>query len=244
LLFFGLSNLAVPTYQVTNQLKVLTTAVFSVLLLQRQLSARKWIALGFLFLGVCFVQLDAVLGASAPTPTSTVTATTTTTKLSSQKPLLGALAVLCASVTSGFAGVYFEKMLKGSPVSVWTRNIQLGAFGALFGAVIAWLNDGAAIAERGAFFGWSPLVSLVVTNQAVSGLIIAVVIKYADNILKGFAVSFSIILSSLLSVLFFDFSVHSYFALGTAFVLLSSYLYEDIGTASPASSVSQPTLPR
>lgn len=235
LLFYGLSNLAVPTYQVTNQLKVLTTALFSVLMLGRVLSLRKWFALALLFVGICLVQLDAVFSTPSKAPSANPKPTVT------QNPFLGALAVLCASVTSGFAGVYFEKMLKGSAVSLWTRNIQLGFFGALFGSVIAFLNDGSSIAEKGLFFAWSPLVTLVVANQALGGLLIAVVIKYADNILKGFAVSFSIILSSLLSVLFFDFSVHVYFAIGTVCVLTSSYLYEDFAQSAPQP---QSSLPR
>lgn len=37
--------------------------------------------------------------------------------------------------------------------------------------------------------------------QALGGLVIAAVIKYADNILKGFATSLSIILSTLISYL-------------------------------------------
>lgn len=35
--------------------------------------------------------------------------------------------------------------------------------------------------------------------QAVGGLVVAVVIKYADNILKGFATSLSIIVSAIIS---------------------------------------------
>ena len=36
-------------------------------------------------------------------------------------------------------------------------------------------------------------------NKALGGLMIAVVIKYADNIIKGFASSLSIVFSSLFS---------------------------------------------
>ena len=43
-------------------------------------------------------------------------------------------------------------------------------------------------------------------------MVVAVVIKYADNILKGFATSLSIILSSLISYFFLqDFIPNGYF---------------------------------
>ena len=40
--------------------------------------------------------------------------------------LIGLSAVIVACFSSGFAGVYFEKLLKGSSTGVWVRNIQLG----------------------------------------------------------------------------------------------------------------------
>lgn len=40
--------------------------------------------------------------------------------------LVGVIAVLIACFSSGFAGVYFEKILKETKQSVWVRNIQLG----------------------------------------------------------------------------------------------------------------------
>lgn len=43
------------------------------------------------------------------------------------------------------------------------------------------------------------IVILTLSTQAVGGLVIAVVIKYADNILKGFATSLSIIASAVIS---------------------------------------------
>lgn len=45
-------------------------------------------------------------------------------------------------------------------------------------------------------------LSFVLRSQAFGGLVVAAVVKYADNILKGFATSVSIVVSSLVSFYF------------------------------------------
>ncbi len=55
-----------------------------------------------------------------------VTSSTKQEDLTAGSQLMGLLAVLVACFSSGFAGVYFEKILKESKQSVWIRNIQLG----------------------------------------------------------------------------------------------------------------------
>jgi hypothetical protein len=140
--------------------------------------------------------------------------------------MVGIAAVAVACVCSGFAGVYFEKVLKnGQSSSIWVRNIQLsvGCLGiALFGALV-W--DGQAIREQGFFQGYNPVVFATVCVQAAGGLIVAMVIKYADNILKGFATSLSIILSTVASVFIFNFVPTIYFLFGSILVFLATYLY-------------------
>jgi UDP-sugar transporter A1/2/3 len=59
----------------------------------------------------------------------------------------------------------------------------------------------------------------------VGGLLVAVVIKYADNVAKAFAAAISIISSALFSALFFDFVVTSFFVLGATLVLVATYVY-------------------
>ena len=84
------------------------------------------------------------------------------------------------------AGVYFEKILKNSKVSIWVRNIQLGLFGTFFALLTVYLSDYENVQTKGFFFGYTQLVWLNIIVQASGGLLVAVVIKYADNILKGF----------------------------------------------------------
>lgn len=59
LLYYALSHLDAATFQVGYQAKILTTAVCSVLMLNRSLSRRQWAALLLLTVGVSLAQLSA-----------------------------------------------------------------------------------------------------------------------------------------------------------------------------------------
>ncbi|XP_059379232.1 UDP-galactose translocator-like isoform X2 [Carassius carassius] len=212
--YLAISNLPAATFQVTYQLKILTTALFSVLMLRKSLSKIQWISLVLLFAGVAIVQVEQEGGKQKETVTS-----------ANQNYFKGLVSVIISCLSSGFAGVYFEKILKGSSASVWMRNIQLGIFGTLLGLLGMLWNDGAAIAEKGFLFGYTPMVWGVIFNQAFGGLLVAVVVKYADNILKGFATSFSIIVSTITSVYLFGFHVDLIFTLGAGLVIGAVYMY-------------------
>lgn len=250
LLYIALSNLEAATFQVTYQLKILSTAIFSVVMLNKRLTRQKWLSLCLLMLGVTLVQLQNV-----GTPKSPISldlgedgdeadyldaavservaeaetqmnggAEDSDNGSSLQNPIIGLLAVLTSCVSSGFAGCYFEKILKGTDADMWVRNLQLGISGSLF-SFLAMFYDRHAIYEGGMFQGYSWVTWFVITNQALGGLLVAVVVKYADNILKGFATSLSIIISGMISVYFFDFEPSIQFQLGTLVVILSTFLY-------------------
>src|ERR1700744_4665051 len=55
--YVGISNLDAATFHVTYQFKIFATAVFSVMLLRRTVSARQWLSLILLMLGVAIVSL-------------------------------------------------------------------------------------------------------------------------------------------------------------------------------------------
>ena len=137
----------------------------------------------------------------------------------------GLIAVIISCISSGFAGIYFEMMLKGSSASVWLRNVQLGMFGSITALLGMLMKDGPLILENGFFYGYNYLVWFVISQQAIGGLIVALVVRYADNILKGFATSFSIILSAVASVYLFDYHITLTFTIGASLVILAIYLY-------------------
>merc|ERR1711862_857677 len=88
------------------------------------------------------------------------------------------------------------------------------------------MQDGAKIMQDGFLQGYSPIVWTVILLQAVGGLVVAAVLKYADNILKCFGNALSIVLSCLLSAVFLqEFEPDRFFVLGTFLVLLATTLY-------------------
>lgn len=215
-------------FQVTYQLKILTTAVFSVIILRKQLTALKWSSLVILFMGVALVQFQSSSSSqSVDMPQQ-------------QNYLLGLIAVIISCLSSGFAGVYFEMMLKGSDASVWLRNVQLGMFGSITALIGMLVKDSATIWREGFFSGYSTLVWLVISQQALGGLIVALVVRYADNILKGFATSLSIIISCIASVFLFNYVITVTFSLGAVLVMVAIYLY---GKPAPAAAAASTVLP-
>lgn len=125
LLFVALTHLNAATFQVTYQLKILTTALFSVILLRKSLSKMKWFSLFVLMFAVALVQLPS--DASKEGGSHSKESESSNDGFSSA--LVGLTAILLACISSGFSGVYIEKILKSSDTSMWIRNIQLCEFG-------------------------------------------------------------------------------------------------------------------
>ena len=108
-------------------------------------------------------------------------------------PVLGATASLVAAGLSGFAGVYLELMFTRGSTSIWMRNVQLAIFTLPLQTLTVFQTDRAHIAAHGALHGFWPSTWVVVAVQVAGGLIVAIVIKYAGNILKTFAAVLAIL---------------------------------------------------
>jgi len=231
LLYVSASHLDAATYQVSYQLKILTTAIFAVFILRKKLLQTQWGALVILVAGIALVQtaqttVPAVLDPNAP----------------EQNRLIGFAAALGACVLSGFAGIYFEKMLKGADISVWMRNVQLSLLSLPFGLLTCLINDHSNIAGKGFFVGYDLFVWYLVVLQAGGGLLVAMVVKYADNILKGFATSLAIVISCVASMYLFAFDLTLQFTFGALLVMVSIFLYGHVPKTNATPKPATPNL--
>lgn len=238
-LYIAISNLTAPMFQVTYQCKLLTTAIVSVVMLQRRYSMKQWTCLTFLGMGVAIV----VLGARENKGDEEAKEG----DVNAQNLFTGLVAVTIACMCSAFAGVYFEKVLKRptndggqarAPVSMWMRNVQM----AFFSICIALINMYREYGDRGftgetdensdpitkpflhGFTGWA---WVIVALQAAGGLLVAAVIKYADNVLKGMATGVSVATGTFASTFLFGTTLSMQFGMGAAMILVSVYFFSN-----------------
>jgi UDP-sugar transporter A1/2/3 len=204
-------------------MKILTTAGFSVLLLHKKLSLGQWLALLFLAIGVAIVQIQTKGGGSMKAAADAMFSPSV--NMHSMNAFNGFMAVAAACFTSGLAGVYFEMVLKNSQTNLWVRNVQMSAFSVLPALLPVIFSRGADWGMMGMFHDFGGWAWMTIAIQVFGGLITAIVIKYSDNILKGFATSLSIIISFLTSVALFDFQISFTFTLGSLVVLTATWLY-------------------
>lgn len=239
LLYIALSNLSAPLFQVTYQAKLVTTAIVSVLMLGRKYNPKQWLCLVGLSLGVAIV----VLGETKP-ETTAVDASKPTQSLA-----VGMVAITIACFCSALAGVYFEKVLKFNtsdkdgkelvPVSVWMRNCQLAFFSCLI--AIGQQLSSEKPSTQPYLHGFTSWVWVLVLLQAGGGLLVAAVIKYADNVLKGLATGVSVVAATVFSLLVFGTPLSNQFSLGAGLILVAVYFFSN-NVPSLSMCVSETTM--
>lgn len=194
-MFYVIRHLGASTFQIMNNLKVLTTGVFMHVFLSRTLSWSQWKSLVLLIVGSMVTQSCAVEQSMSQDPSRNIA--------------IGYAFVALNSVASGAGGVFSEKLLKGNGDllqhsgcnSIHWQNVQLYSFGFVFGAVS--LHASSAVNEQIAgvnpFVGFNAFAYATVASLTVSGLLVSFILKYMDNIAKCFATGFG-----MLSVILLD----------------------------------------
>jgi len=239
--YVAVANLDPVTIAVTTQFKIVFAALFARLLLGQRLSVLRCSAVVLLIIGLS--QL-ARAGATARAAPYAVPATAAANHDGSVPMLLptphaaphaaaapnllrGLLAMAGLCALSGFAGALTERLMKDPSrrSSLWVRNLQMALFSTPMAAVTVLIVDGAALHAHGPWVGFNRWLLLTIGLGALGGIAVSFVFRFADNILKSFAVGCSIALNCVLSSLIFGLVVDRGMALGIGLVALASTVY-------------------
>lgn len=212
--YVALANLDAAMFSVLVQTKLVFTAVISAIVIRKKLKYIQVISLALLTVGVmlCNMKFGDNQG------------------LYSSK---GIMATLGIAVSSGFASVYTEKVIKSqrlnSPVtgqySLAYTQVQLASMSLLTIGIYACIMDLQIIIQYGLFYNFDGGACLTVLNSAIGGLIVAGVLKYADSVLKGYATAISVIGTGLMSMVLFGTQLNAVYFMGIINVVIAVLLY-------------------
>jgi UDP-sugar transporter A1/2/3 len=219
--YVALANLNAAMFSVLVQSKLLFTATFAAVFLRKRLKYIQVISLVLLTAGVMLCNLSKMLNSSDSV-------------LFDAKTLRGITATLSIAVSSGFASVYTEKVIKGQGAKRTVSDkdfglaytqVQLALMSILAIGVYALFSDFKVIVQYGLFHNFTPSAFLSVANSALGGLIVASVLKYADSVLKGYATAISVIFTGVLSMLLFGTQLNTIYFMGIINVVTAVLLY-------------------
>jgi len=240
LLIFGAKLLPTIVYVVCTQMKILTTALVSRLVLKTQFTKTECVSLLFLATGIVVVQnvqnQDQTLKSNQLEKTHV-------------SWTVGVAAVLFASLTSAIAGVTLEKIYEQRssklPVDVqkkrsfehtiWTRNAQLSMISVPFAVLGACSYSHDLFTSDELTNGFDSYVWCVVALQVLGGIVTAYVMKFANNILKCLAISISICCCAVYSVAKNDLQPTMPLVAGVIIVVLSVFVFST--TAHPTTDL-------
>lgn len=223
--YVAMSNLDAALFSVLVQSKLVFTATFASVVLRKKLRKLQVISLVLLTSGVMLCNLSRMnMGSGKEGEDSFMDA----------KMIKGVTATLGIAVSSGFASVFTEKVIKAhkkslsenaAPPSLAYTQVQLASMSLLAIGAYAIVMDFRPIVEYGLFQNFTFGAVLTVLMSALGGLTVAAVLKYADSILKGYATALSVILTGVLSVHFFGTDLNLIYGMGVVNVVMAVLLY-------------------
>lgn len=187
--FIAIKHVDATTFIVIIQLKLLTTALFSICIMGKEVSPRRWRSLVTLTVGVTLIAFPST---SIGEPAAAWPGRGRSVSPRDETFYLGVAAVLIEVVLSGFTSVFFESTLKSSRMSVWGRNVQLSSWSILIYAGTVSMEANAADAI---FEGWTPLAVACALLGALGGILVALALRFTDSLSKTIATTSCIILT-------------------------------------------------
>jgi len=206
IVFLAMQRLDPPVFQLWACSKLIPVGILARIVLGQRRTGVQWAALCVLALGMATTTLK--VGAGEPLAS----------RHASAQQLHGILLLLfngCLSASSGIANEWLIKFADPRAPLMF-KNMQLYVFGVL---VAAFAFKPSSVPAFG-LIGW-----LIVVLNALAGLCVSFVLKYADNLIKGFSTSAAVLLAALASTAYFSFQPSRAFNLGALVVCVAFYLY-------------------
>lgn len=246
-------NLQPLTFNVLNQTKTLSAALCCYLVIGRKQSKLQICSL-FLLLGSAltiekinpFAFLFTIAASATATATTKTTATATAAALS-RHWTHGVAPVLLASFVSGLAGAFSQKLLQsesgcgktgGRNPFLFSMEMNLVSFLILL-VSLKFSADGQMIASNGFFHGWTPYTIIPVTTNALGGIIVGLVTKYAGSVKKGFALIFGILISGIMQAMSGGGGIQAEQIIGGVLAALSLWMHTAFPYKEKASSITK-----
>ena len=210
--YVALAHLSAAVFSVLVQTKLLFTASFAFLVLRKKLKIIQVVSLLLLTTGVMLCNYNPKGGMD-------------------DSEWIGIMATLGIAISSGFASVFTEKVIKAQrqvnmdDYGLAYTQVQLALMSILSIGLYAIAKDYTTIQQYGLFYNFSFAAICSILSSALGGLIVAGVLKYADAILKGYATAVSVILTGILSQFLFGTQLSMVYFMGVLNVMIAVILY-------------------
>uniref|UniRef100_A0A7S2KLQ9 Sugar phosphate transporter domain-containing protein n=1 Tax=Leptocylindrus danicus TaxID=163516 RepID=A0A7S2KLQ9_9STRA len=235
-------NLDGVTFNILNQTKTLSAALFCYLLLQRKQSSVQIFALLILLLAALILEkvlhLDDLYLLITGLWKGSVNIfgwyyrenenddDEEAVMLSRTRFYFGICPLLLASLISGLSGALVQKCLQVSGRNSFMYSVELCVASIIILAVsLLFTDDGRKISTDGFFHGYSLTTLIPIVNNSLGGILVGLITKKAGSVMKGFALIVGIVLSVLLQALLGSGDVNLEHYVGSMLVVLSMYLH-------------------
>jgi len=183
------------TFNVLNQTKTLSAAVCCYIIMGRQQSLVQMASLVLLLVSTLVME-----GVSM----NTLSTLSLDLDGSARHFTHGIVPIAVASFISGLAGALTQYNLQtGNRDSfLFSMELCVGSCFVISASMLVGVNDdGMAIHQHGFFHNWTLGTLIPILTNAVGGLLVGMVTKYAGSVRKGFALVFGIFLSGMIQTM-------------------------------------------
>lgn len=209
LVYMGMSYINPALFHVFGNTRILTAGILYRIMMGKKQSDIQWLSLLLL-----------TSGAILATPTGEVESKP------GENNFLGLVILILMCLCSTSSSIYTEiNYKKTHELSIFFQNMVLYVYGILVNTLWLFATDSENIANNGFFYGMDGPAMVVLTAQASMGVSLSFIFKYLDNIVYVIALTVSMFITAMLSIIFFDFEFSIPFGCALIVVTIAIYHY-------------------